>query len=201
MKEKIVSDLNKMSAIISEMVDLVYKGFIENDAHFLNMALNKERVMDDLEREITSFVIKESKTLNEKEKAEYILLGMTAQNIERMGDELRSLMERIEIKIAENLYFSDIGVKQYQEIFHAMRESLVMVSTFFKEKDAAILDKITGNGEKIKMLIEGYRREHMKRLAEGLCEPRASNMYFDMLDFTGNVARHCTNIARTHKGK
>lgn len=199
MKEKITANLKKMANILSEMIDLVYQGFMENDTHYLNRALNKERIMDDLEKEITAAVIKDAKTLGEKERKELVLLERFAQDIEQMGDELRYLMERMEIKITENLLFSDIGVEQYKEVFEKMRKSVNPTIEFLNDNKSELLDKILNNGDDIKKTVEKYRAEHLERLTKGICEPRAANMYFDMLDFTGNIARHCTDIARTYK--
>ena len=201
MKEKIIANLKKMTSILSEMVDLVYQGFMKNDAHYLNRALNKERIMDDLEKEITTFIVQVFKTLDKKKQKEFVLLEQTAQNIERMGDELRYLMERIEIKIAENLFFSEMGVEQYKETFEKMRKSLNLTIKFLNEGKRSLLKMILKNGDDVKKTVEKYRTEHLERLAKGICKPRAANMYFDMLDFTGNVARHCTNIARMYKEK
>jgi phosphate:Na+ symporter len=200
-KEKIVTNLKKMANLITDMANLAYQGFMENDAHFLDRALNKERIMDSLEKDVTTSVIQASKTLNDRERKEFILLAQTAQNIERMGDELRSLMERIEIKIAENLFFSDTGVEQYRDVFEKMKKSVNLTTQFLNENKNELLETILKNGDDIKEAVEKYRIEHLERLAKGICKPRAANMYFDMLDFTGNIARHCTNIARTYKAK
>lgn len=201
MKEKITANLKKMTSILSEMVDLVYQGFMENDAHYLNRALNKERIMDDLEKEITTSIVKVFKTLDKKGQKEFVLFEQFAENLERMGDELRYLMERIEIKIAENLFFSEMGVEQYKETFEKMRKSVNLTIEFLNEDKHSLLKMILKNGDEVKKTVERYRAEHLERLAKGICEPRAANMYFDMLDFTGNIARHCTNIARTYKEK
>ena len=201
MKERIIRKLKKMTGILSEMINLVYQGFIENDAHYLNSALNKERIMDDLEKEIIVSVIQDSKHLDEKAQKEFILLEQFAENLERIGDELRYLMERIEIKIAEKLLFSDIGVEQYKEVYEKMRRSVNLTIEFLNENKSELLEIILRNGDEIKKMIEKYRAEHLKRLMKGICEPRAANMYFDMLDFTGNIARHCTAIAKIYKEK
>ena len=201
MKEKIIANIKKMTGILSEMIDLVDKGFMENDAHYLNRALNKEHIMDDLEKEITAAVIQDSKKLNAKEQKELILFEQIAENLERMGDELRYLMERIEIKIADNLFFSDMGVKQYQDAFEKMKKSVKLTIEFLNENKKELLKKILDNGNDVKKTIEKYRTEHLQRLTKGICKPRAANMYFDMLDFTGNIARHCTNIARVYKAR
>lgn len=201
MKEKITADLEKMTDILSEMVDLVYQGFMENDAHYLNRALNKERIMDDFEKEITTCVVQVFKTLDKKQQKEFVFLEQAAQNIERMGDELRYLMERIEIKIAENLFFSEVGVEQYKKLFEKMKKSVSLTIEFLNKNKHELLKMILKNGDEIKKTVEEYRAGHLERLAKGICEQRAANMYFDMLDFTGNIARHCTNIARTYKEK
>ena len=201
MREKIVGNLKKMTNILSEMIDLVYQGFMENDAHYLNRALNKEHIMDDLEKEITASIIQDSKTLDEKGQKELVLLERAAQDIEQMGDELRYLMERMEIKIVENLLFSEIGVEQYKDVFEKMKKSLNPTIEFLNEKRSELLETILKNGDEIKKMVEKYREEHLQRLTKGICQPRAANMYFDMLDFTGNIARHCTDIARTYKEK
>lgn len=199
MKESIKKSLRQMSETVAEMVKLVYQGLMENDAHYLNSALNKERILDDLEKKITSSIVGATKGLDEKGRREIILLGQTAENIERMGDELRSLIERIEIKIAEKLFFSDIGIEQYKEVFEKMCESVRLAEEFLNKGKSESLDAILANGEQVKGLVERYRVEHLERLTRGICQPRAANMYFDMLDFTGNIARHCTNIARIYK--
>ena len=201
MREKIVGNLKKMTNILSEMIDLVYQGFMENDAHYLNRALNKEHIMDDLEKEITASIIQDSKTLDEKGQKELVLLERAAQDIEQMGDELRYLMERMEIKIVENLLFSEIGVEQYKDVFEKMKKSLNPTIEFLNENRSELLETILKNGDEIKKMVEKYREEHLQRLTKGICQPRAANMYFDMLDFTGNIARHCTDIARTYKEK
>ncbi|UCH12764.1 MAG: Na/Pi cotransporter family protein [Candidatus Omnitrophota bacterium] len=199
MKDVIKTSLKQMSKAITDMANFVYQGLMENDAHYLNSALNKERIIDDLEKEVTANIIQGSKAFDKKGQKEFVILGQTAQNIERMGDEFRSLIERIEIKVAEKLLFSELGIEQYKEVFEKMRRSLDLTMKFLDEEKIELLDMILKNGDEIKELIEKYRTEHMKRLAKGICEPRAANMYFDMLDFTGNIARHCTNIARAHK--
>lgn len=201
MKEKIVVDLKKMTNTLSEMIDLVYQGFMENDTQYLNRALNKENIMNDLEKEITDSVVQVSRTLDEKGQKEFVLLVQVAQNLERMGDELRYLMERLEIKIVEDLLFSDIGVEQYKDTFEKMRKSVNLTIEFLDKNKNELLETILKNGDDVKETVGKYRKEHLVRLTKGLCKPRAANMYFDMLDYMGNIARHCTAIARIYKEK
>jgi len=199
MKEDPKPILQCMFRIVTEMIDLVDQGFMENDIHVLDRVMDKERMIDDMEKDVTAGIVENCKGVDEEERKKLVILGQIAQNIERIGDELRSLVERIEIKITDKLYFSEEGMTQYKEVFETMRKSADLVMEFLKEDKVEVLDKVLKNGDQIKELVEKYRAEHIERLTKGVCEPRAANMYFDMLDFTGNVARHCTNIARISK--
>jgi phosphate:Na+ symporter len=116
--------------------------------------------------------------------------------IERMGDEAASLIERIEIKIAEHLLFSEAGVAQFNETYNAMKKSVEMMREFLKGKDHGVKERIIENGFHVKELVERYRKEHANRLVQGLCTPMGASMYFDMLDFTGNIARHASSIVK-----
>jgi len=188
-----------MAAIVKEMVDITYSGLDKNDIHILDGVLGKERELDAIEEEIIADIVALSKKLDEAAKKKLVVWGQIAQNLERMGDEFRSLVERIEIKISDRLQFSEEGSSQYKEVFNTMKKSVDLLVKFLNTGNPGLLDEILANGDVIKKLVEKARSAHLERLTKGICQARASNMYFDMLDFTGNIARHCTNIARVSK--
>lgn len=186
-----------MADRVCEMVSLVEKGFMEHREEFLEGAMKKEAEINELEKSVTRRVLELSKALkDENERRELIMLEQVVETLERMGDEAASLVERIEIKNAEHLLFSDLGVAQFNETYAAMKSSVEMMRQFLSGKDGVLKDKIIDNGFRVKALVERYRAEHTERLLKGICTPMAANMFFDMLDFTGNLARHSSNIAK-----
>jgi phosphate:Na+ symporter len=199
MSDILKEPLKKMSKIIVEMVDIIEKGLMENDIHILDGILERERAIDASEKDIAANIAKLAKDFKEKGKQKLVILGQIAESLERMGDELSYLVERIELKISEKLRFSEAGITQYKEVFEKMRTSVNLIVEFLDKDNTGVLDEVIKNGDEMKELVEKYRAEHIERLAKGICDPRASNMYSDMLDFTGNVARHCTNIAKISK--
>jgi phosphate:Na+ symporter len=196
-----INDIStKTSAMADNMCDMlgsIEKAFMEHKAEYLAAAMKKESEINELEKAITGMVLELSKTLKAGgDKKELIALQQVVVTLERMGDEGASLVERIEIKNAEKLLFSDMGVAQFNETFSAMRKSVEMMREFLKTKTGILKDKIIDNGFHVKELVERYRAEHAERLVKGICTPMAANMFFDMLDFTGNLARHSSNIAK-----
>ena len=186
-----------MADRIYEMIELVDKGFMENKTEILAAAMKKENELNDMEKKLTAQVLELSKSLkSEQERKDLIALEQAIEMLERMGDEAAGLVERIEIKIAEKLLFSDTGVAQFNETYGTMKKSVDMMRQFLKGKDGTQKDRIIDNGFQVKALVERYRAEHTDRLIKGLCTPMAANIYFDMRDFTGNLARHSSNIVK-----
>lgn len=180
-----------------EMLELIEKGFMEHKAEFLNGAMSQERELNEMEKILTRRVLDLAKTAKtDEDRKSLIIWEQVVETLERMGDEAANLIERIEIKNAEHLLFSDMGVIQFNETYGIMKKSVDMMRTFLKGKSEELKERVIDNGFRVKALVERYRQEHTERLVKGLCTPIAANMYFDMLDFTGNLARHASSIVK-----
>jgi len=183
-----------VSEKLCAMLDLIEKGFMENKPDILAEAMKIEHDINDTEKNLTRNILELSKTTDNKK--ELIMFEQMIEALERMGDEASSIIERMEIKMSEKLLFSDLGVKQFNETYYAMRDSVIMMRDFLKNPNDPLKEKIVDNGFRVKDLVEKYRKEHAERLVRGLCTPMGANMYFDMLDFTGNLARHSSNVVK-----
>jgi phosphate:Na+ symporter len=180
-----------------EMVGLIEKGFMENRSEPLSAAMRTEDSINEMEKGLTKDILELSASpVTEKEKRELVTLEQIVETLERMGDEAAGLIERIEIKVAEKLLFSDAGVAQFNETYHAMKRSVEMMREFLDSKDKTLKERVIDNGFHVKELVERYRKEHTERLLKGGCTLMGANMYFDMLDFTGNLARHSSTIVK-----
>lgn len=192
-REKIILMTDKVygSLLLTE------KGFMENKLESLADAIKEEHFINEMEKILTKEIIDLSKVAKDaKERNNLALLEQVVETLERMGDEAANLIERIEIKVVEHLLFSDLGVQQFNETFNAMKRSVEMMRKFLNKASPELKDRIIDNGFHVKGLVERYRKEHFDRLIQGICTPMAANMYFDMLDFTGNLARHSSNIVK-----
>jgi len=186
-----------MADTLCGMLLLIENGFMEHAQEHLTGAMGKEREINELEKRLTQHVLALSKRAgSEDDRRELAVTAQAVETLERMGDEAASLVERIEMKNAEHLLFSEIGVAQYNETYEAMKKSVEMMRATLNGRDGGLKERVIDNGFHVKELVERYRAEHMERLIKGMCTPMAANMYFDMLDFTGNIARHASNIVK-----
>ncbi|MCX5666985.1 MAG: hypothetical protein NTY34_01545 [Candidatus Omnitrophica bacterium] len=186
-----------MADRIWQILNLIEKGFMENKLEPLSDAIKEENLINEAEKILTKNIIELSKIMKSAEsKQELMIMEQMVETLESMGDEAANIIERIEIKVIENLLFSDLGVRQFNETFSAMKKSVEMMREFLNKKNPELKERVIDNGFHVKGLVERYRKEHFERLIQGLCTPMAANMYFDMLDFTGNLARHSSSIVK-----
>lgn len=186
-----------MADIVHEMVELVEKGFMEHKAEFLDTAMARENSLNEMEKALTQRVLELSKTAKtDADSKGLVMWEQVIETLERMGDEVANLVERIEIKNEEHLLFSDMGLAQFNETYGIMKKSVDMMCLYLRGKSEELKERIINNGFSVKALVERYRKEHTERLIKGICTPIAANMYFDMLDFTGNLARHASNVVK-----
>ena len=183
-----------MADTVGDILNLVERGFLENNSSFLSEALKEEENINASEKLLIKSIMDISRDSGDKK--ELSVLTQMVGTFERMGDEAAALIERIEIKVAEKLLFSEKGVEEFIETYHAMKRSVNMMSEFLKSRDESLKESVIDNGFNVKGLVEKYRAEHADRLVNGLCTPLGANMYFDMLDFTGNLARHSSNVVK-----
>jgi len=183
-----------MADTVNDILGLIEKGFMENKDSYLSDAMTKEQTLNESERSLTKSILDLSK--NSGDRKELSILAQAVETFERMGDEASGLIERMEVKVAEKLMFDDTSVKQFMETYGVMKKSVEMMRDFLKYHDSAIKQRVIDNGFKAKELVERYRKEHADRLVQGLSTPLGANMYFDMLDFTGNLARHSSNVTK-----
>jgi Na+/phosphate symporter len=179
---------------LCEMLELIEKGFMENKPEILAEAIKRENEINETEKILIRNILELSKTSDKKK--ELVALEQMIETLERMGDEGASIIERIEVKICEKLLFSDLDVVQFNETYCATQDSVTLMRDFLKKNSSALKEKVINNGFRVKELVERYRKEHAERLVKGLGTPMGANMYFDMLDFTGNLARHSSNMVK-----
>jgi len=196
--DRIREDVISMADKVREMVALITEAFMENTLEKLAAAMKIEEKLNEAEKSLTTAILDSAKAPEADARAKKTLVALeeAVETLERMGDEIASLAERIEIKVSERLLFSDTGVEQFNETYGAMKNSVEMMCQFLRSPNPALRERVVDNGFHVKAFVERYRKEHADRLMRGLCTPMAANMYFDMLDFTGNLARHSSNIVK-----
>ncbi|MFH1678965.1 MAG: PhoU domain-containing protein [Candidatus Omnitrophota bacterium] len=188
--------INQMAELALSMLNTTFEGFMRHDLDMLTGALEEENKLNDMERSLSFSLVQVSKEKPQAADNRYIsLLAEIIADLEEIGDYVKDMVERVEIKIQEKLFFSDEGLSEYRHFYNVVEAALSDVVKSLKMQDRNFSKRILGDQEHVERLLAKYRDAHTKRLISGVCDPRAGNMFLNLLDFTAQIFQHTKSIA------
>ena len=188
--------INQMAELALSMLVRTFNGFMKHDLDMLSDVLKEENKLNDMERSLSFSLVQVSKEQPQVGDRRYIgLLAGITTDLEEIGDYVKDMIERIEIKIQEKLLFSEDGLCEYRHLYDVVQTALSDVVKSLKMNDKNFSKRILGDEEHIDRLLVKYRDAHTKRLLSGICDPRAGNMFLNLLDFTAQIFHHTKAIA------
>jgi len=162
---------------------------------------DREDVLDNLQKEITDFLVKvmQQNIIVEESKEITTLMRMT-NNIERIGDEIEDIAETLERMIEDKLYFSEQAIQDYEKISSEARKFLTLIFEGIKEGNKQIMPKAVKLVESINQMTEEMRLSHHDRLFDGACEIDRGMIFSDILNAFEKMGGCCYNVAQAIAG-
>lgn len=188
--------INQMAELALSMLKDTFDGFIKHDSDILAGVLKDEERLNDMERSLTSSLVVISKG-KDTDKKNIMLLSNIVEDLEEIGDYIKDMIERIEIKIEEKLLFSDDAVDEYRHLYNVVETELADIQKALRMNDKNFARRVLSGAEShVDNLVQKYREAHTQRLVAGICLPRACNMFLNLLDFTAQISHHTKAIAK-----
>ena len=189
--------INQMAELALSMLKATFAGFIEHDLDTLSKVLKDEQKLNEMERTLTFSLVELSKTkIAAVDKKKIVSFTNIIADLEEIGDYIKDMIERIEIKIQERLLFSDEALDEYKHLYTVVETALSDAVNSLKNNDKNFAKRILCDEEHVDNLVQKYRDAHTQRLISGICAPRACNMFLNLLDFTAQVFHHTKVIAK-----
>lgn len=176
-----MKELIEMLKITKEMLQKTHQGLLGENKDLLNNVLKLENNVNDYERRITGILI--------ENKADNTPFQIT-RDIERIGDHCEDLVQRIEIKIAEGLTFSQPAQDELNQLFSAVLEVITNTIELCEKNDKSLLKKISTDKTEIDSNVKLYQTHHFERLKKGICDPRSGMIFSDLVGILGGIAKH-----------
>ena len=190
-------EINQMAELALSMLKTTFAGFIEHDLDTLSKVLKDEQKLNEMERTLTFSLVELSKTkIAAVDKKKIVSFTNIIADLEEIGDYIKDMIERIEIKIQERLLFSDEALDEYKHLYTVVETALSDAVNSLKNNDKNFAKRILCDEEHVDNLVQKYRDAHAQRLISGVCDPRACNMFLNLLDFTAQVFHHTKVIAK-----
>ncbi|MFP4200679.1 MAG: Na/Pi cotransporter family protein [Clostridia bacterium] len=195
--QQVRRELHRMADIAKEILEDAMGAFAKNDLRLVEVALEKEQVVNELEKEITKYLVQLSRSsLNSAQSVEMNALLNFVNDIERVGDHAENIAELAEEKMEHGLPFSDQADSDVEEIYTAVAEALEGAMELLAEPENEALARATVEAEdRIDDLEALLRARHIDRLNRGMCYPESGVVFLDLLSNLERIGDHASSIA------
>jgi len=170
--------------------------FYSKDEKLTQKVFEEEKRINELEKEITQYLIQLSNApLTNEQQATITTLFHAINDIERVGDHADNIAELAQYRIDNKLWFTDTALDELKIMFDKVENIYKNALLAFKTADPDIARKVVGSEEEIDIMEKQYRAHHIERLNAQTCQPSSGIVFLDVISNLERVADHSSNIA------
>ncbi|MCQ6274194.1 Na/Pi cotransporter family protein [Bacillus sp. V3B] len=189
-------ELKRMSEFSIAGLNEAFSYLETNDKKHAENALQYEAGIDNLDKEITEYLLAISaKSLSVKESEEFSDLGSTVRDIERIGDHMENVVELVDYKINKKGNFSKDATVQLNEMYELTLSTLETAYRAFFENNVDLAKTVLSQENEIDKMERILRKKHILRFNERKCSGDAGIVFVDMLSNLERIGDHASNIA------
>jgi phosphate:Na+ symporter len=188
---------------ILRMAEFSKNGLIET-AEYLNgkklknaeRALNYEEAINHLDKQVTGYLVKLSThPLTKSESGEHTMLLEAARDIERIGDHMENIVELVDYQMRNNISLTADAMDNLNTMITLSVNTLEKAIYSIKNQDRNTAQEVLGLEEKIDQMERDFRKQHIIRVNEGVCEVSAGIVFVDIVSNLERIGDHSVNLA------
>ena len=187
-------EIKNMMTLAHENLKLGFNRIINQDATNDKEIIETEDKIDYINNQITAFLIELTNKVSDKDE---VLLGSyfhVINDIERVGDHAYNFYES-SIKMVDNdLAFSDIAKKEFQEMFGVIDRMFDLAYAIFDNQTRVNLKKLHDLEDQTDDLKNTLSSAHYERIQNNQCKMENSPFYTSLVSELERVADHLVNI-------
>lgn len=191
MEEREINErLNKLLEETLPILNNIYKGFVRQKINLLKES--KVQFRDSLKKRLPGV----EKLIQDKDKNEAVKRFVGAlPHLQRVALALDSLIDKMEIKVSNNVLFSQKAFDDINQLMVAVGAQFTDVKDYCMTRNPTLKDQIQADMEKVRKLADDFDAVHQNRLITGVCMPQASFLYIDMTDSLKRMAKELAAFA------
>jgi phosphate:Na+ symporter len=169
----------------------------ENKKELYGKVMRKEDAVDNLQAEITKYLIDISVKDLDQEQARMIPVFIHSVNdIERISDQAENIAELVERRAESTLLFTDVAREELNQMIQVVMKMINDVSSGLEDgKTYHAVDALKKEDMLNEMQIR-FREQHVMRLKERSCDVLAGLVFTDFVDSLEKIGDHLSNIAK-----
>jgi len=191
-----------MLGVADKAVRYAIGGFLDDDLKKIEKAIDLETVTDNLQSEITQYLIDLSqKNLLEEESEELPVLIHNVNDLERIGDHAQNLAEIAKRKVEEKLLFTEEEFVEIKSMSAEIEQMFQEAQKALSENNIEIAKQMLVREEKINRMQDDFKQSHIDRLNHKDTQLNTRFVFLEIIDNLEKVGDRLKNIAQSVIGK
>lgn len=195
---QVTKEIERMGNLAKKNFGMAMDALLKKDTAIIENVEANEDVIDYLNQEITTYLVKIN-GLN-LEDSDRVMIGSyyhVVSDMERIGDHCENICELAAMEIAKGESFSETALKEIAEmqklVSSIIENSLFMFST--RQYDKKMIKVVSNTEQEIDNCTSLYKENHIERLSKGECDATVGTLFMELLTNLERIADHSTNIA------
>ena len=194
MDREISGRIIELCRSLSEMLEMTFQAFRKSTEKSIKEA---EEVRNEVQRyssEMTRFLVAKSSaaTTGKEWVKPYISI---VSSFDRMGYNMDGILDRLKKKVQEQMLFTDRAIKEINDVFQEAMNLLENLPDLILTQNKLLAQQMGEKGKLIFKMADQYSEEHEQRLIEGVCVPKSSPLYLDILFSLKGIIVHILEIS------
>lgn len=185
----------KALGLARDMISISMEAFYSNDTKRLDEVKKNEDTLNDIQKEITAYIVELSKQPLSVNHSPMIPAFINSiNNIERAGDHTIEYMSYILNKINKRLPFSDDSISELKNLESVVIKMFETTITGIQTRDAELIPIMKELEDKVDSLSKIAQDGHLKRLETGTCNIESGMIFLDMVNHLERIADHIYKV-------
>ena len=188
-------EIVNMGKRAAENLDLAFNALVNCDSSGSEDVFEKEEVLNEMNREISNYLIKMSSVTDSM--ASEVIIGSyhhVINDIERIGDHARNFMVLTVNLVNSQDKFTEESCAELRDMYSKVQASMALCLDIFARSDRNRLPEISAIEEEIDKMHKAFSKDHFRRLHDqsGFAEIQ---IYYDVISELERIGDHIVNIA------
>lgn len=171
-----------------QMDDLAFKSFMKHKRASLQEVENLAKKVRHFEKAFAQVMAKEG-----NKQGVQVLLSLTP-HLSRAADALEGVGKAVERKIDENTLFSDKAVGESTWVFTTVRDMVRDARDAVITGNPVLKAHVTATFGALSQAAQDFATAHEERLIHGVCQPKHSSIFLDVVRNLRNVGWHLREL-------
>ena len=193
--EQVKIAIHSMAGLACDSIRESLKLFDSYSENGFKRVMDLEEILDTYEDKTGNYLVNIMKnSLDDEQNKTVSMFFHSVNDFERLGDHAKNLAESAKEMIDKKITFSSDANKEMKNLFAAILEILQNTEQAFVADDIDISYKIAPLEELVDNLCDDYKRNHVERVQNDICEYNHGFVFNDMLTDLERVGDHCSNL-------